>query len=111
MNHFIKRVKTPNMRVIDSPSTCFLFQTMITSVLSSAQLFPVSLFNLVTLDSKFGSYGFGAVPQQLIAILIYISSITSINLRLPFSRLYNFSYHSCSLLPRPIHSRFYGSRY
>ena len=87
------------------------FKTIITSVISSVNLIPVSLFTLVTIEPQFDSYAFGAVPQHLTAILISINSITSLNLLFPLIRMSNFSYHSWILLPRPIHSYFTGSWY
>ena len=67
---------------------------MITSVIYSVNFIPVYLCYLVTLESQFYSYGFGAFPQYLTDNPLSISRITSLNLRIPLSRLYTFSYHS-----------------
>ena len=68
-------VKITNPSDVVSPFTCFFVLNMITIVISPVYLIPVDLFTLVTIESQFDSYEFGAVPQQLTAIQISLSRI------------------------------------
>ena len=64
------------MCVVVSPFFVGYFKTMTTSVIFSLHFVPDYVFNLVISESKYDSYVFGAVLQQLTYIPFYLFIIT-----------------------------------